>query len=114
MNLPKDVYLYLADFADDKTVLNMLSTNKEYNDPEFFKRVLRRRYPASLNFKPENQSWKQYYIDTVYYISKIKDLIGYNYSPSAKKSAKYYYDFIKENIDGPSVFAIGAAGGRRS
>lgn len=32
----KDVYLLIADNADDKTVVNMLSVDRKFHDPEFF------------------------------------------------------------------------------
>ena len=46
--LPTDVYEYLANFADDRTILNMLSVNKKFNDEKFFKRVIQRKYPLLL------------------------------------------------------------------
>lgn len=32
MEIPKDLYDYLTNFADDKTILQMISVNKKYND----------------------------------------------------------------------------------
>jgi len=107
MEVSKDIYEYLMNFADDRTILNMLSVNKEFRDESFFKRVMERKYPAALKFKPSNQSWKQYYIETVYYVEKIYELIGYRYSNNAKRSPKNYYKFIsRDNLDYILIFAI--------
>jgi len=51
MNIPKDVYEYLTNFGDDKTIVNMLSVNKTFRNEEFFKRVLERKYPMLISFK---------------------------------------------------------------
>lgn len=39
MELTKDTYLYLTNFADDRTILNILSVNKKFNDPIFFQQI---------------------------------------------------------------------------
>ena len=72
MELTKDVYEYLTNFADDKTILNMLSVNKKFNDEEFFKRVMLRKYPFLLKFKGEG-SYKEFFIRMIYYIAKLKE-----------------------------------------
>jgi hypothetical protein len=42
MQFNKDVYEYLLNFADDRTIINMLSVNKKFNDPIFFEKLLKR------------------------------------------------------------------------
>jgi len=32
MNIPKDVYEYLTNFTHDKTIVNMLSVNKNFRN----------------------------------------------------------------------------------
>ena len=61
MELNKDTYLYLTRFADDRTILNMLSVNKKFNDDKFFEEVMRRKYPLLIGFKSDRQTWKQFY-----------------------------------------------------
>src|SRR5665647_2458708 len=73
--LPGDVYEYLGRFAEDKDVLNMLSVNKKFNDPIFFERVLRNRYPFLLEFKDNETSWRSFYVSMIFYISKIKEAL---------------------------------------
>jgi hypothetical protein len=107
MEVSKDIYEYLMNFADDRTILNMLSVNKEFRDEKFFKRVMERKYPAALKFKSPGQSWKQYYIETVYYVEKIYELIGYRYSNNAKRSPETYYRSIsRDNLDYILILAI--------
>ena len=59
MELNKDTYLYLAQFADDRTILNMLSVNKKFNDPEFFRQVMTRKYTLLIKYKGD-EDWKSY------------------------------------------------------
>ena len=81
MELTKDIYLYLTRFADDKTILNMLSVNKKYNNEKFFEQVMRRKYPLLLKFKKPEQSWKQFFVGMVYCIAKIEETHGIPYYP---------------------------------
>ena len=76
MEIPKDLYLYLINFADDKTILNMLSVNKKYNNDIFFKTIIERRYPYLINFK-RDETWKSFYLRLIHYISKLEE--KYNY-----------------------------------
>jgi len=101
--LPKDVYLHLAETADDRTILNMLSVNKTYNDPKFFEHVLRKKYPATIPFKPAEMSWKQYYLECIFYIGKLKEEIGYQYTKNAKVSPKKMYNFIIREDHGKKI-----------
>src|SRR5579883_180438 len=67
----KDVYTYIMNFADDRTILNMLSVNKDFNNEEFFKKVMQRKYPLLIKYKKGYKTWKQFYIGMIYYISKL-------------------------------------------
>jgi Ankyrin repeats (3 copies) len=110
MNIPKDVYEYLTNFADDKTILNMLSTNKEFSDEIFFERVLRRKYPFLMAFK-KDQTWKKLYIRMAYYIAKLEEKFGIPYIPTEGYDPE---DFYKEYKDKKNIFDRGmawAAGG---
>jgi len=108
MNIPKDLYEYLTNFADDRTILSMLSTNKQFRDESFFRRVIERKYPNTIKFKEQDQTWKRFYIETVYYINKIYDLIGYKYTKNATRSPKVYYQYIKKYIDDIDFLLKGA------
>ena len=80
MNLTKDVYLYLMNFADDVTILNMLSVNKKFNDEIFFDRIIRRKYPFLVKFKNSNTSWKTFFVKMIYYINILNEY-GVSYIP---------------------------------
>ena len=54
MNLDKDTYEYLTNFADDRTVLSLLSANKKFNDPKLFERILSRKYVLKKKKKVGN------------------------------------------------------------
>lgn len=98
MELTKDTYLYLTQFADDRTILNMLSVNKKYNNEQFFKQVMERKYPLLIEFKKPEQSWKQFFISMVYCISKIEETHGIPYYPVEGYNPKRYCNRPKQYI----------------
>lgn len=93
MEISKDIYEYLTNFADDEDILNMLSVNKKFRDEDFFERVMRRRYPNMINYKKDKESWKTFFIKTIYYISKLKEEYGIDHR-FIKINPIYFY---KEN-----------------
>ena len=77
--IPKDIYEYITNFADDRTILNMLSANKKFNDEEFFKRVLERKYPLLSKFK--SGTYKNLFLKMSYHIAKLEEEYGIPYIP---------------------------------
>ena len=81
----KDIYLLLTSFVDDKSVVRMLSVNRKFNDPEFFRLLFSKRYPNLIKFKKKNEEdWKQFYLNMIYWISKLEEDFHYNYIDDAK------------------------------
>ena len=79
--LPRDTYEYLMNFADDRTILNMVRANKQFDNQDFFRRVMERRYPHLLTDKKEGESWKQLYLRTMKYIGLLKEVYDFPYVP---------------------------------
>ena len=73
MNLTKDTYEYLTNFADDRDIVKMLSVNKQFADPIFFERIFKRKYPLLIKFKDENGTWKNFYLKMVKSIAKLQE-----------------------------------------
>lgn len=80
----KDIYSKLTEYEDNKTVLSMLSVNKKFNDPEFFKSIFSKRYPQLVKYKTDDEDWKQFYLIMIYYISKLNEDFDYDYINDAK------------------------------
>jgi len=99
MNIPKDLYEYLAGFADDKTIVKMLSVNKKFNDPVFFQRIFNRKYPLLIKFKKDSQNWKDFYLSMVKYISKLEEEFGIPYIPTKYYNPKDFYNGYKGRKD---------------
>lgn len=103
MNLTKDTYEYLLNFADDRTLLNMLSANKKFaqklNDDDFFRQLLEKRYPLLLEFKKEDESFKNLYLREIYYISKIEEKFHIPYYPLKDYNPEYFFKSHKNNDD---------------
>ena len=76
MNLTKDMYEYLLNFADDRAIINMLSVNKKFHDEEFFERIMKRKYPDLIKYRKDNETWKHLFVRMVYYISLITEKFG--------------------------------------
>ena len=62
MRISKDIYEYLTNFVDDRTIVNMLSVNKKFNDEHMFYRILLRKYPLLLNFKVADESYRKLFV----------------------------------------------------
>ena len=80
--LPKDIYLYLSDFADDRTILNMLSVNKEFYTEHYFERLLQRRYPLLIKYKTNEETWKRFYIRVIHNLSLLQEKFDFPYIPN--------------------------------
>ena len=92
--ISKDMYEYLTNFADDRTILNMLSVNKKFNDEQFFNRVFLRKYPLLLEFQKENETLKTLFVRMTYYIAKLEEKYGIPYIPSPGYNPEEFYKFV--------------------
>lgn len=106
MNIPKDVYEYLMNFADDRTILNMLSTNKKFNSPIFFENVIKRIYPSLIPFKKENESWRDFFIKMTYYIAKLEEEYVIVYTATETYNPEELYNKQPVFLGGPLVSFI--------
>lgn len=97
MLISKDIYLYLTNFiGDDKTILNMLSVNKKFHNEELFKKVIERKYPLLVTFKDESETWKNFYINNIFYMSALNKKFGIPYIQSKDYNPKELYIRYKE------------------
>jgi Ankyrin repeats (3 copies) len=96
MNIPKDIYEYLLNFVDDKTILNMLSVNKYFRDEKIFQRIMKRKYTLLIEFKKE--TWKELFLRMSYYISKL-EILGIPYIPTKGYNPEKFYKDYKDRKD---------------
>ena len=93
LNVDREILLNLG----DNDLLNCCSLNKYFLnkvcDDLFFKRILQIRYINTLQFfdLKQTQSHKKYYLNVVFYITKLKQ---YNFSYSTG-NPKLFYDLFK-------------------
>ncbi len=92
MNLTKDTYEYILNFADDREILNMLSVNKKFRNEELFEKVLKRKYPELLQYK-KDESFQDFFIKMIFYISYLKEKFDI---PYFGMDPKYLYDLSKK------------------
>ncbi len=91
MNLPKDMYEYLTNFADDKDIVKMLAVNKKFNDPIFFERIFKRKYPFLVKFKKDNETWKHFYLRMIKSIAKLNEEYHIPYIPDVDFNPEEFY-----------------------
>ena len=104
--LPRDTYEYLMNFADDRTILNMVRANKQFDNQDFFRRVMERRYPHLLSDKKEGESWKQLYLRTMKYIGLLKEIYDFPYIPIPEFVPEKVYKTIKSSVVGQDKYNI--------
>ena len=105
MNLTKDTYEYILNFADDRDIMNMLLVNKKFAknlaDDDFFQRIMQRKYHLLIQHKKENETWKSLYLRMVKAIAQIHESLDVpylflpNYNPEKFYSA---YKAVDLNI----------------
>ena len=93
----KNIYENIINFANDRTVLQMLRARPDFNDPEFFTRVLDRKYPYLKDLKKDNQTWRDFFIQMVYYIAKLDEQFGIPYIPTKGYNPEAFYNYWKGN-----------------
>jgi hypothetical protein len=94
----RDLDKHLAQYVDDKDVLNMIINKKylELFDEQFFHNLLILKYPVLIQFKTEEETWKAFYIKMVYYLSKLKEEFNLIYIPSEIYNPVKLYYHLKE------------------
>ena len=102
MKISKDLYEYLAEFTDDKTIVKMLSVNKKFNNSVFFQRIFNKKYPLLINFKKDNQTQKDFYLSMVKYISKLEEEFSIPYIPCKDYNPQYFY--YENHKDGYNIY----------
>lgn len=95
----KDVDKKILQSLEDKDLFEVLLTKNKYlyylTDDLFWKIRLLNKYPYAVQYKPENQKWKQYYLNVVYYIDKLIIEKGYIYTHG---DPKFIYDFLFKTV----------------
>ena len=77
-----NIYEYIANFADDRTILSMLSVNKKFRNENLFRRVVERKYPLLIEFKKPDETWQHFFVNMTYYIHKLEEDFGIPYIPT--------------------------------
>ena len=79
----KDVDREILKHVDDRELLEICiidrKTWNEVCDDNFIRRRLE-KYPGIRKYKRDNQSWKSFFLEVLYYVSKMKDEYKYDYT----------------------------------
>ena len=79
----KDVDREILKQVDDKELLKICTVDrKTWNDvcdDAFLRRRLTIKYPGIEEYKREDESWKKFFLNVIYYVSKMKDEFKFAY-----------------------------------
>lgn len=98
LQITKDPYLLIAEQADDRTILMMMSVNKYFYNDKFFETLMQKRYPFLAEFKRHNEPWRHFYIRMIHYISRIKEEFDIQYIPSPEFHPVQFYYSTKQHL----------------
>ena len=103
-----NIYEYIANFADDRTILSMLSVNKKFRDEKLFQRIIQRRYPLLIEFKQRNETWQHFFVQMTYYIHKLEEDYDIPYIPTKGYNPRVL--FGKEDIYDEAMYYAAEGG----
>ena len=98
MNLTRDAYEYILNFANDTTILNMLSVNKKFRDEKLFEQIMNRRYPDLIKYKKENETFINLYIRMIYFIAKLKEDFGISFESKFGNPETFHKLYNRERL----------------
>ena len=74
------------------------SYSRKLCNEDLFRKRLVLKYPSAYQYKPENQTWKKYYLSTSYYINKLKEEeIPYNLG-NPKEEYENFPSYLKDDV----------------
>jgi len=97
MYISKDIYEYLTYFVDCKTLLNLLSVNKEFSNLNYFLRIMNKKFPLLIKFKENNENLKKFYLKMMYSITKLEEK-EFPYIPITHFNPYLYYKNESEKL----------------
>lgn len=106
----KDADREILSKLEDKELLQACSINRYFKysvcNDEFFKRRLM-KYPNIEKYRGD-KNWRRFFLETVYYISKLKEEFKYDY---VFGNPEKQYDLLKNSRNGLYVFFDAARSG---
>jgi|SRR5579883_130360 len=94
----KDIKRFISKFLDDRDILNycIIDKNQHGNvcNEDFFYNILISRYPDTLKYKPEDTSFKKWYLSVIHYIDLLKREYGFNYRQYNEGNPKRQYEIF--------------------
>lgn len=116
-DLPKDIYLYIAELQEDNDVINMLTINKSFNNPIFFQRIFQKRYSCLIPYKKVRESWREFYLRMIYYLAYLKKFLNISYInvPTFDPIylCKYSKEYPEESLNHHLANYIGRTGNKQ-
>lgn len=86
---PNDEMLTMS----DEDFLKICFPNEELCNENVVKSRLLEKYPDTLMFKPDDMTFRNFYLKVVYYVAKLKETFNYNYT---KGNPRFIYSDLKD------------------
>ena len=91
---------------NDFDLFRMLKVNqyaRRITNEDFWRNRLNERYPSTVSYKIDEGTWRDYYLNTVFYIDTLKNVYHFNYT---RGNPKYIYDYISKYIHRPDIYSV--------
>ena len=76
---------------EDEVVVKRMITDKNAYSQEDFRQIFLNKYPLLIDYKG-NETWKNFYLQTVLYISKLREDYNINYIPTPSFTPEQLYN----------------------
>ena len=90
----------LLKLKDDKEFLKSCNLNNYFRNEvcndNFFRTRLSITYPNTLKYKTKKQTWKQYFLEVIYYLAKLEENYQYKYEDG---NFKIQLEIFKQSKD---------------
>jgi ankyrin repeat protein len=94
----KDIYQKIAENADDKTALRILSSNKDLYNDKYFYIIFNKRYPQLLQYKlseeNDEEGYKEFYLRMLEAIGLLKEKYNFIYE---KGNPQFFLQLLENN-----------------
>jgi hypothetical protein len=100
----RDTDFLIMEEMDDESLLNFCKVNLHTfticNNDLFWEKRSKRNFEELSKLKPENESWKRFYLNILYYIYKLKEDFKYEYEHGEDEDTpETVYNRVKASVD---------------
>jgi len=93
----RDIVQQLSKYTDDRTLVNLLRTNKDlYYNEYLLRAIFLAKYPHLKYLKTDYMTWRELLLETIRIIAKMKEEYGFDYYQFNEGNPKDQYETFGE------------------